>query len=128
MLQPAELMVSKLLPTIRARLAQVLIEEYHMKQVEVAKQLGITQAAVSHYITKSRGMDRELVHLFPEIERFVQDMARRITKGIGKPDQVALLNKFCFDLMLTKRFCEYHRRMAALDTSCRICFPENAKP
>ena len=94
MLQPSEVTASKLLPTIRARLAQELLETHKMKQVRVAKALGITQAAVSHYNTKSRGLDEDLIRRFPEIDEFVADLAARIANGLPQTEQVARINEF----------------------------------
>ena len=128
MLQPFEVVTSKLLPTIRARLAQVLLDEYKMRQVEVAKHLGITQAAVSHYKTASRGIDPELVKLFPEIDAFVTQMAARIANGMPQTQQVSLVHELVERLMNTQRFCEYHKRIAAIDPACAVCFPTPPKP
>ena len=128
MLQPFEVVSSKLLPTIRARLAQVLLDEYKMRQVEVAKHLGITQAAVSHYKTSSRGIDPELVKLFPEIDAFVTQMAARIANGMPQTQQVSLVHELVERLMNTQRFCEYHKRIAAIDPACAVCFPTPPKP
>src|SRR5216117_157580 len=77
MLQPQELVVARLLPTIRARLARELLHTYKMKQVDVARSMGITQAAVSHYNTQSRGVDQEMLHLFPEIKPFVHELSEK---------------------------------------------------
>ncbi len=76
MLQPQELVVAKLLPTIRARLARELLRTYKKKQIDVARAMGITQAAVSHYNTQSRGVDQEMLRLFPEIKPFVASTTR----------------------------------------------------
>src|SRR5438128_12428238 len=64
MLQPQELVVARLLPTIRARLARELLHTYKMEQVDVARSMGITQAAVSHYNTQSRGVDQDILRPF----------------------------------------------------------------
>lgn len=128
MLQPFEVVTSKLLPTIRARLAQVLLDEYKMRQVEVAKLLGITQAAVSHYKTASRGIDPALVKLFPEIDAFVTQMAARLAKGMPQTQQVRLVNDLVERIMNTQRFCEYHKKIAAIDPACMVCFPTPPKP
>ena len=128
MLQPFEVVTAKLLPTIRARLAQVLLDEYKMKQVEVAKHLGITQAAVSHYKTMSRGIDRELVKLFPEIDKYVQHLAGRIADGLPQTEHVLSMNELVERLMNTQRFCEYHKKVAAIDPACNVCFPTPPKP
>ena len=82
MQQPQEVIVAKLLPTIRARLAKELLRSYKMKQVDVAKSMGITQAAVSHYNTQSRGVDQDMLRRFPEIKGFVDALADRIARAI----------------------------------------------
>jgi len=128
MLQPGEVVVAKLLPTIRARLAQELLRTYDMKQVEVAKVLGITQAAVSHYNTKSRGVDQDVLQRFPEIEEFVDDIAKRIHGGLARSDQISKIDQFCAELMMTARFCDYHKKLGDLDPMCTACFPEPPKP
>ncbi|MGQ9781485.1 MAG: transcriptional regulator [Nitrososphaeria archaeon] len=44
-----------LLPTVRGLIAKSLVEEYGFTQSRVAKRLGITQAAVSFYVSSKRG-------------------------------------------------------------------------
>lgn len=128
MLQPQEVVVAKLLPTIRARLARELLHAHRMKQVDVARAMGITQAAVSHYNTQSRGVDQEMLHLFPEIKPFVHELAERIAGGLNLSSQIASVNTFCANLMLTARFCEYHKSMGDIDPHCTACFPSPPKP
>lgn len=128
MLQPVEVVTAKLLPAIRARLAQTLLDEHKMKQVEVAKHLGITQAAVSHYKTASRGIDPELMKVFPEIDAYVEQLAAQIADGMPQTAQVQSLTTLIEGLMRTRRFCDYHKRMAAIDPQCSICFPSPPKP
>lgn len=99
-----------------------------MKQIQVAKALGITQAAVSHYNTKSRGVDMELVSRFPEIDEFVAELAGKIHGGLPQTDQIATINKFVAGIMNTVRFCEYHKKVSDIDPNCAICFPSPPKP
>ena len=128
MLQPFEVVTAKLLPAIRARLAQVLLDEYKMKQVEVARHLGITQAAVSHYKTESRGIDPDIVRLFPEIDTFVREMAAKMANGASQAERVLGFNTIIDRIMNTQRFCDYHKKISALDPNCNICFPVPPKP
>jgi|SRR5436309_12095337 len=128
MLQPSEVTAAKLLPTIRARLAQELLEVHRLKQVQVARSLGITQAAVSHYNTKSRGLDQDLMRRFPEIEAFCVDVAARIAAGMVQTDQVSMIDRFTEGLMHTARFCEYHKKVSDIDPNCAICFPSPPRP
>jgi predicted transcriptional regulator len=55
MLLPSEIEAKSLIPAIRSILATKLVEEKHFREEEVAKVLGITQAAVSNYIRGTRG-------------------------------------------------------------------------
>src|SRR2546426_12686059 len=95
MLQPQELVVARLLPTIRARLARELLHTYKMKQVDVARSMGITQAAVSHYNTQSRGVDQEMLRLFPEIKPFVNELADRLAQRLQDYRQNSRVDEFC---------------------------------
>jgi uncharacterized protein len=54
---PQEIEVWFLLPGIRRELAIFLTKKHKLRQQEVAIILGITEAAVSQYISKKRGMD-----------------------------------------------------------------------
>jgi len=128
MLQPQEVVVAKLLPTIRARLARELLRAHKMKQVDVARAMGITQAAVSHYNTQSRGVDQEMVRLFPEIKPFVHELAESLADGMTLSQEIASVNHFCSNLMLTARFCEYHKGIVDIDPHCTACFPSPPKP
>lgn len=120
-LQPYEVVVNKVLPAIRARLAQVLLQDHGMKQVEVADRLGVTQATVSHYNTHTRGFDETILELFPEIEDFVKELARDIADGLPRPQQIGRLNGISWQIMYTDRFCNYHRKLADLE-DCNICY------
>ena len=128
MLQPQEVVVAKLLPSIRSRLAKELLHTYKMKQVDVARSMGITQAAVSHYNTQSRGMDQDMVRRFPEIRTFVDGLADKIAHGLSRSDQISRINEFCVNLMLTARFCDYHKSVGDIDPTCDACFSAPPKP
>jgi uncharacterized protein len=51
---PQEIEVWYIIPAIRKKLAVLLSKEYKLKQKEIARILGITDAAVSQYISKKR--------------------------------------------------------------------------
>jgi predicted transcriptional regulator len=59
MLLPSEIEAKSILPAIRAILACKLLNEYGHKEEEVARALGITQAAVSNYSRCIRGDRRD---------------------------------------------------------------------
>ena len=52
---PCEIIVWNVVPIIRKEFAITLINNHGLKQKEVAKKLGITEATVSRYISGKRG-------------------------------------------------------------------------
>jgi uncharacterized protein len=60
MLLPSEIESKLLIPALRAILSKELAIEKGLKEEEVARMLGITQAAVSNYLRGTRG-DNELI-------------------------------------------------------------------
>lgn len=123
---PCEIVVNKVLPHIRADIVKILTQEYQMKQIEVSKRLGITQASVSQYLSSSRGGDKEFHSMFPEMEEHARAIAKRIADGDTKDTQVALICSMCSKMREEEKFCDYHKGFLDLD-SCGICLPESSK-
>ena len=55
MLLPAEIESKSLIPALRAILAKDLANKYNIREDEISKMLGVTQAAISNYIRGTRG-------------------------------------------------------------------------
>lgn len=76
-----ELMRQSLLPVFRSLLASQLVEKYGFSQAEVARRLGITQAAVSQYLHEKRAKRT----LGPRsVTRKVEKVTRRIALQISQ--------------------------------------------
>ena len=52
---PCEIITWYVLPSIRRKLATVMIDKYGMYQKDAAKFLGVTDAAISQYLSRKRG-------------------------------------------------------------------------
>ncbi len=52
---PCETIIWKSLPCIRRELAMLLVKEHGLSQKEAASRLGVTEAAVSQYLSGKRG-------------------------------------------------------------------------
>lgn len=78
---PCEIVVQAVIPAIRSEIVRQLFNVHGMKQTEIAEKLGITQPAVSQYITGSRGNFSELIENNPEIKEFIEEMADGIASG-----------------------------------------------
>ena len=57
MLLPAEIESKTLIPALRAILAKKLAEDHNIREDEISKMLGVTQAAISNYIRGTRGAE-----------------------------------------------------------------------
>src|SRR5438093_598517 len=83
-----------------------------------AHAMGLTQASVSHYSTQGRRVCQEMSHAFPAIKPVVHGHAESIPGGMTPSQQIASVNQFCTNRMLTARICEYHKRMGDPDPHC----------
>jgi predicted transcriptional regulator len=111
MLLPSEIEAKSLIPAVRAILAKKLIKEYSLKEEDVAKVLGITQAAVSNYVRGTRG-DMELISKLEsvrEVMRMIDDIARDLsTNKAYTPSTLAKFVGLCNYMRYTLLICDVH--------------------
>jgi predicted transcriptional regulator len=111
MLLPSEIEAKSLIPAVRAILAKKLIGEYSLKEEDVAKDLGITQAAVSNYIRGTRG-DIELISKLEsvrEVMRMIDDIAKDLsTNKAYTPSTLAKFVGLCNYMRYTLIICDVH--------------------
>jgi len=80
------------LPAIRKEIAIMLVKEYKLSQKEIAKLLGITEAAVSYYIHKKRGRKMKLT---PDVRKKLRKLVNKIVKHKGSYDLTKNLCEIC---------------------------------
>lgn len=81
MLLPSEIESKSLIPAVRAIIAKKLSTEHSLKEDDIAKILGVTQAAVSNYVRGTRG-DTQLVEKLrgvPEVMRMIDDITKDVS-------------------------------------------------
>ncbi|HJS83239.1 MAG TPA: transcriptional regulator [Nitrososphaera sp.] len=114
MLLPSEIEAKSLIPAVRAILAKKLIREYSLKEEDVAKVLGITQAAVSNYVRGTRG-DVELITKLEsvrEVMRMIDDIAKDLsTNKAYTPSTLAKFVGLCNYMRYTLIICDVHHSM-----------------
>ena len=114
MLLPSEIEAKSLIPAIRSILAQRLIKEYCLKEEDVAKVLGITQAAVSNYVRGTRG-DTQLVAKLEsvlEVMRMIEDIARDLASNKAyTPSTMAKFVQLCNYMRYTFIICDVHHNI-----------------
>jgi len=73
LLLPCEVSVKTVLPAIKALMARDIVENYGMKEKQVAEILGLSQSAISRYTTKNRG-NILILENEPEVQKIVSQM------------------------------------------------------
>lgn len=85
---PCELMLWYVLPAIRKELARQLIKDYGLSQVEVARKLGITDSAISQYLSAKRA---KIQFTNKKLKVEIKISAGRIFKG----NQLTVIKETC---------------------------------
>ena len=95
----------------RAMISKRLTENYSMTQQEVATRLGVTQASVSNYARKARGMMLDL-----EIDKNIANAADQVAELLAsdKPDQreaLRLMTEVCDYVRFNHTLCTLHEEL-----------------
>ena len=111
MINPYEMVSKSALPALRAMVSKRLREEYHLTQQQVAERLGVTQASVSNYTRKARGVMIDL-----EADAKVASAADRVAKMLSPvvPDQrraLAAMTEVCDYIRFSHLMCSLHREL-----------------
>jgi len=123
MLTPYEVIVKTALPAVRGLLAERLTKKYRLKQKEIASLLHVTQAAVSYYLTKSRG--KYVDHLRDtEISSMVDELSDVIVQTRPDPEELAReINRIIIEVVRKGYLCDYHMLLEDIGDKeeCKLC-------
>ncbi len=114
MKSPCEVIVWDVLPSIRAVLTEELVKR-GLPQKEISKMLGITPAAVSHYVSKKRGYKIQF-------QDAVKDEIKRLANDIiqGGIDNLSLrICEICMKLRIDRTVCKLDK--CGVDEECNLC-------
>ena len=117
---PCELVVGKILPSLRASVVKDLSKRHGLKQSEIAKRMGITQASVSQYLSSARAGDSRMLEEFPQIQTYAKEISERIMSGESRQEWYSVLCTACKDIREGDEFCKMHRIASNLQ-GCDIC-------
>ncbi|NIA09936.1 MAG: transcriptional regulator [Nitrospiraceae bacterium] len=87
---PCEVITWYVLPAIRRELSAVMISKYNMYQKDAAKLLGVTDAAVSQYLSRKRGN----IDFDGMGKKEFESSAKNIIDGIPAEKEICRLCKF----------------------------------
>jgi len=123
MLLPAEIESRVTIPILRALTAKKLIKEMKFTQEQVAKLLGVTQAAVSNYLRGVRGLSTDL-EKNEQMGKYIDYIVDAITKNLPKEEIAKRMNEVLMDIRSQRILCQIHKKLEPdLDLdSCDICY------
>ena len=126
MLLPAEIESKTMIPALRAILAKKLADQHKIREDEISKMLGVTQAAVSNYIRGTRG-DPKLISKLSSQKQIVE-MLNEISDNLAsnKAYTPASLSKFigiCNYIKTSLLICDIHHNLESnIDEAiCKEC-------
>lgn len=91
---PCQAVINKILPTFRFLMVKQLIHKHGYTQTKAARKIGITQSAISQYMTSKRATrGKELGINYPLVESMAHEAADKIAHNKMKPDEI--ITYFC---------------------------------
>lgn len=86
---PCEVSMWYVVPYIRSHLAISMVKDLDLKQAEAARMLGVTNAAVSQYLSGKRGRSTL------EDEKITAEIRRSAAKIVGAGDDGVVVTEIC---------------------------------
>lgn len=126
MLLPAEIESKTLIPALRAILAKNLAEVHKIREDEISKMLGVTQAAISNYIRGTRGDPKLIQKLVADeqVSQMLNDLSDRLASDMAyTPSSLAKFISLCNYIKSSLLICEIHHNLESnIDEAiCKEC-------
>lgn len=114
MLLPAEIESKTLIPALRAILAKKLALDHKIREDEISKMLGVTQAAISNYIRGTRGDPTLITKLMSEEEvaRMINDLSDSLASDMAyTPSSLSKFIGLCNYIKSSLLICDIHHKL-----------------
>ena len=123
MLLPAEIESKTLIPALRAILAKKLAETHKIREDEISKMLGVTQAAVSNYIRGTRG-DPQLIEKLgheEQVAKMLDELSENLASDMAyTPSSLSKFIGLCNYIKSSLLICDIHHNLES-DIDEKIC-------
>lgn len=116
MMQPCEIIVLSILPSLRSQLAKQLVD-IGLSQQEVSEVLDITPAAVSQYVSGKRGHE---IEFNSEIKTDIRGKAKEISEN-QETQPTNLICSVCQKIKKTDAFCDLLEKHGSGRRNCEDC-------
>ena len=123
MLLPAEIESNTLIPALRAILAKKLAEDHNVREEEISKMLGVTQAAISNYIRGTRGDPALIAKLLSDkqVSNLIEELTDNLSSDMAyTPSSLSKFIGLCNYIKSSLLICEIHHNLES-DIDEKIC-------
>ncbi len=126
MLLPAEIESKTLIPALRAILAKKLAGMYKIREDEISKMLGVTQAAISNYIRGTRGDPNLIAKLLSEeqVAKLIDELTEHLASDMAyTPSSLSKFIGLCNYIKSSLLICDIHHNLESnIDEKiCKEC-------
>ena len=126
LLLPAEIESKTLIPALRAILAKKLAGEHKIREDEISKMLGVTQAAISNYIRGTRGDPKLIQKLVADeqVSQLINELSDSLAFDMAyTPSSLARFISLCNYIKSSLLICEIHHNLESnIDEAvCKEC-------
>jgi len=126
MLLPAEIESKTLIPALRAILAKKLAKDHNIREDEISKMLGVTQAAISNYIRGTRGDPSLIAKLLAEkqVSILISELIDSLSSDMAyTPSSLSKFIGLCNYIKSSLLICEIHHNLESnIDEKvCKEC-------
>ncbi len=126
MLLPAEIESKTLIPALRAILAKRLSGVHKIREDEISKMLGVTQAAVSNYIRGTRGDPNLIAKLLSEeqVAKLIDELSEHLASDRAyTPSSLSKFIGLCNYIKSSLLICDIHHNLESnIDEKiCKEC-------
>ena len=118
---PQEIEVWYIIPALRRELAKSMIEDFRLTQKQVAEHMGITEAAISQYLSNKRAKDVIFSNaVLDEIKKSAKMIIADNEQSV--PEMIRLTRLTGVKHLM----CDLHKKHdVKLPEGCDICFEED---
>jgi len=123
LLLPAEIESKTLIPALRAILAKKLAVDHKIREDEISKMLGVTQAAVSNYIRGTRGDPQLILKLLAEeqVSKMIDELTDSLSSDMAyTPSNLSKFIGLCNYIKSSLLICDIHHNLET-DIDEKVC-------
>ena len=120
---PAEIESKTLIPALRAIIAKRLAGDHKIREDEISKMLGVTQAAVSNYIRGTRGDPSLIAKLLADkqVASMIEELSDVLASDMAyTPSSLSKFIGLCNYIKSSLLICEIHHELES-DIDEQVC-------